>query len=92
MGHSSSITNFLTTSYLAALLSGAIPKKKRRSRPLLKVDKNIPEEQVYDELRELCSGETPEEKYITKIMELGAGAGGVVTLAKVRIQTTGVPG
>ena len=49
---------------------------------------DITEEQVYDELRKLCSGEMPEEKYITKIMELGAGAGGVVTLAKVRIPTT----
>ena len=60
-------------------------KKRREKKPVVTVDKNMTEEQVYDELRKLCSGETPEEKYITKIMELGAGAGGVVTLAKVRI-------
>jgi len=59
-------------------------KKRREKKPVVTVDKNMTEEQVYDELRKLCSGETPEEKYITKIMELGAGAGGVVTLAKNR--------
>ena len=62
-------------------------KIRRQNTKKVKIDKNITEEQVYDELRKLCSGETPEEKYITKIMELGAGAGGVVTLAKVRIHT-----
>ena len=65
-------------------LGSSTPVKKRREKKIT-VDKNMTEEQVYDELRKLCSGETPEEKYITKIMELGAGAGGVVTLAKVRI-------
>lgn len=59
-------------------------KIRRQNTKKVKIDKNITEEQVYDELRKLCSGETPEEKYITKIMELGAGAGGVVTLAKNR--------
>jgi len=59
-------------------------KIRRQPTKKVRVDKNITEEQVYDELRKLCSGETPEEKYITKIMELGAGAGGVVTLAKNR--------
>lgn len=64
-------------------LGSSTPVKKRREKKIT-VDKNMTEEQVYDELRKLCSGETPEEKYITKIMELGAGAGGVVTLAKNR--------
>ena len=64
-------------------VGSSTPVKKRREKKIT-VDKNMTEEQVYDELRKLCSGETPEEKSVTKIMELGAGAGGVVTLAKVR--------
>ena len=41
------------------------------------------EEEVYQKLRDLCSEGLPEDKYQTGIRELGAGAGGVVTLAKV---------
>ena len=57
--------------------------RKQGSKKAPKVKRNMEEAEVYKELTDLCTKGLPEDKYITNINELGAGAGGTVTLARV---------
>jgi len=57
-------------------------KIRKGSKKAPKVIRNMDEAQVYKELTALCNEGLPDDKYITGIIELGAGAGGTVTLAR----------
>ena len=62
--------------------------RKQGSKKAPKVKRNMEEAEVYKELTDLCTKGLPEDKYITNINELGAGAGGTVTLARVSFLST----